>query len=250
MKQRSYTDQPLRDLPFFAGLGEYDTQVLCRAAKVRDYNKSEHIFRQGDKADRLFIILRGQVKRYCVTTDGEETSVMLCTRGDVLGETGVFNNAGHTFSSEATTDTRMLEIPDEALRARALENPEIPIRVMEALSRDMHRLQIENEHRALMNAPQRIGCLLLQVSSAVTGDGGTFSLPYSKALAAQILGMRPETFSRALAQLKPLGVSAPREHDVSIADFKSLIDYCCQHCTALPSECRGSRRDRTRHKVH
>ncbi len=251
MKQRNYTDQPLRDLPFFTGLGEQDTHVLCQAAKVKDYNKSEHIFRQGDKADRLFIILRGQVKRYSVTADGEETSVMLCTRGDVLGETGVFSSAGHTFSAEAADDTRLLEIPDEILRKRARENPEIPIRVMAALSRDMHRLQIENEHRALMNAPQRIGCLLLQVSSSVvTGAGGTFSLPYSKALAAQILGMRPETFSRALAQLKPLGVSAPREQDVSIADFKSLIDYCCQHCTALPGECRGSRRDRTRHKAH
>ncbi len=249
MKNKNCTDHSLRDLPFFSGLKEEDMHVLFAAGKVRDYSKSEHIFRQGDAADRLFIVLQGQVKRYCVTADGEETTVMLCMRGDVLGEACIFESSSHTFSSEATTDARMLEIPDEALRERARENSDIPIRVMAALSRDMHRMQMENEHRALMNAPQRIGCLLLQASSGIEseGAGGTFGLPYSKALAAQILGMRPETFSRALMQLRSFGVSAPRERDVTIADYNRLIDYCCQHCTSLPGECRGSKRQR---KVH
>ena len=72
------------------------------------------------------------------------------------------------------------------------------------------------------------------------GTGGTFSFPYDKALAAQRLGMKPETFSRALAQLKPLGVTI-KGPEIAIDSFSCLTAYCCGHCTAQPGECRGSR---------
>ena len=66
------------------------------------------------------------------------------------------------------------------------------------------------------------------------------AFPYDKALAAARLGMKPETFSRALAQLKPYGVTV-KGTDIRIENFARLSEYSCTHCTALPGECRGSR---------
>ena len=239
-------DHLFSDLVFFSGMAEEDRRDFCRLKNIRDYSKGEHLFRQGDKADRFFVILQGRIKRYLGTSDGREVIVTLFTRGDVLGGPEIFENTNYYFSAEAAEDTQLIEIPVNALKIRAKENPDIMVSIIAAMARDMHKLQIENEHKTLMDAPQRIGCLLLQLSSGLSGTGGAFDLPYDKSLAAQSLGMRPETFSRALAELKSIGVVAStRGSTVSIENFSRLIDFCCGQCTSLPGECRGSQRDRS-----
>ena len=239
-KAQDHTGQFLRGLTFFSGLPEGDINSFRDASDIKDYPRGKHLFRQGDKADRFFVILQGRVKRYLGTAEGEEAIVALFARGDVFGEAAVFDNADYSFSAEAAEDARLIEIPAKALKDRAKANPDIMERIMASMSREMYKLQIENEHKSLMDAPQRVGCLLLQLSSGLIGKGGAFSFPYGKALAAQCLGMRPETFSRALARLKSAGV-ATKGRKITIDSFSGLIDYCCGHCTAQPGKCRGSR---------
>lgn len=239
-KAQDHTDPFLRSLKFFSGLPESDTSAFHDASDIKDYPKGKHLFRQGDKADRFFVILQGWVKLYRGTAEGEEAIVALFTRGDVFGEAAIFDNSDYPFSAEAVEDARLIEIPAHTLKDRAKTNPDIMSRIMASMSREMLKLQMENEHRTLMDAPQRVGCLLLQLASGMVGKGGTFSFPYDKSLAAQRLGMKPETFSRALSQLKLVGVTA-RGPEITIDSFSRLIGYCCVHCTAQLGECRGSR---------
>jgi CRP/FNR family transcriptional regulator, dissimilatory nitrate respiration regulator len=241
-KPQNHTSQFLRSLPFFSGLPENDLSALHSAANIKDYSKGQHLFRQGDKADRFFIILQGWVKLYRGTAGGEEVIVAIFPRGDVFGEAAIFNNSDYPFSAEAIEDSRVIEIPARALKDRAKLNPDIMTRIMASMSREMHKLQMENEHKVLMDASQRVGCLLLQLTSGMAGKGGTFSFPYDKSLAAQRLGMKPETFSRALSQLKPVGV-VTKGTEITIESFAGLVDYCCGHCTAHMEECRGAAHD-------
>ena len=230
----------LRGLTFFADLQEATIAAFLKTSRLCKYSKKRNIFLQGDEADRLFVVLSGWVKLYRETADGEEAVVALFTRGDVFGEAAIFGNAGYPFSAEAAEESRILEIPSPTLREQALLNHEVMARIMNSMSREMRNLQMENEHLALMSAPQRVGCLILQLSSGMVGKGGTFSFPYDKSLAAARLGMKPETFSRALSQLKPVGVSV-NGPEVSVDNFSTLVEYCCSHCSSLPGECSGSR---------
>ena len=195
-KTQDLIDPFLRGLTFFSGLPDGDMGAFGNALEIKNYPKGKHLFRQGDKADRLFVILQGWIKIYRGTVDGEEVIVALFTRGDIFGEAAIFDKADYPFSAEAAEDTRLIEIPAKVLQERARANPDIMARIMTSMSREMHKLQMENEHKVLMDAPQRVGCLLLQLSSGMIGTGGTFSFPYDKSLAAQRLGMKPETFSR------------------------------------------------------
>lgn len=230
----------LRGLTFFTKLDEGTLKAFLQSGRLCKYAKKRNIFMQGDAADRLFVVLGGWVKLFRETAEGEEAVVALFTRGDVFGEAAIFGNAGYPFSAEAAEETRILEIPSPVLREQALANHEVMARIMDSMSREMRNLQMENEHLALMSAPQRVGCLILQLSSGMVGKGGTFSFPYDKSLAAARLGMKAETFSRALAQLKPVGVTV-NGPEVSVDSFSALVEYCCSHCSSLPGECSGSR---------
>lgn len=228
-------------LPFFKGLPEPDVQAIAQAAAVRDHSKGKPLFHQGDKADRFFAILSGWVKLFRTTDEGEEAIVALFTKGDVFGEAAVFGNADYPFSAMAAEDSRLIEIPAPFLKEQAKNNPAITTRIMNSMSREMHKLQMENEHMAIMSAPQRVGCLLLQLSSGMIGKGGTFAFPYDKSLAAARLGMKPETFSRALMQLKPYGIES-KGTEIKIDSFHCLAQYCCGHCSANLDDCQGAKR--------
>lgn len=233
------TAQFLNSLPFFMGLPEDEILSFIDAATINDYKKNRDLFLQGDPADRFIVILDGWVQLYRNTSEGDEAVVAIFTRGDVIGEAAVVGKANYPFSAKTAEDSRLIEIPSAFLKKRAQENAEVMERVMASMSREMNKLQLENEHLILMNAPQRVGCLLLQLSSGMLGKGGTFSFPYDKSLAAARLGMKPETFSRALAQLKPYGVTVSGP-EVKIENFARLATFSCNKCSAELEDCKGA----------
>jgi CRP-like cAMP-binding protein len=230
----------LRGLPFFAGLPEADIEAFLAEAKIRNYPKNRALFTQGDPASRFFVMVSGWVKLYRITGEGEESVIALFTRGDVFGEAAIFTGAVYPFSAAAAEDAQVVEIHSDILKTKARANADIMARIMDSMSREIHNLQMENEHMALMSAPQRVGCLLLQLSSGMIGKGGTFTFPFDKSLAAARLGMKPETFSRALGQLKEVGV-AVKGPEIKIDSFDCLVGYCCGDCSAQSDECNGRR---------
>ena len=230
----------LQNLTFFSGLPAADMDAFLDASYVRDHEKGAGLFHQGDRAESFFVIFSGWVKLYRNTAEGEEALVGIFTRGDVFGEAALFDGSMYPVSAEVAEDTRLLAIPGKILKSRAQKNPDITTRMLSSLSREMQNIQRQNEQMAIMSASQRAACLLLQLSFRIIGQGGTFTFPYDKLLAAARLGMKPETFSRALAQLKSAGVTV-KGTEVRIDSFAKLAEYSCGHCTALPGECKGCR---------
>lgn len=232
------TAEFLQSLSFFSKLPAVDMGVFLDAAHIRTHDKGSGLFHQGDSADSFFVIMSGWVKLFRTTPEGEEALVGIFTRGDVFGEAALFPGSVYPVSAAAVEETRILAIPAAVLKARAQKNPDITVRMLASLTREMQNLQRQNEQMAIMSTTQRVACLLLQLSSHLVGKGGVMVFPYDKALAAARLGMTPETFSRALAQLKAVGVSV-KGAEVGIDSFEKLAAYSCGHCTAQPHECRG-----------
>ncbi len=229
----------LTALPFFKGQEDKMLENFLRASELCEYSKHSLIFTAGDKAEKFYIIVEGWLKLFRVTAEGEESVLAMFTRGDVLGEAAVFEDATYPFSVEVAENAKLIEIPAAFLRNAAKENADVMKRIMTSMSREMHKLQLENEHLSIMTAPQRVGCLLLQLSTGMLGKGGTFTFPYDKSLAAARLGMKAETFSRALSQLKPFGVTIGGA-EIKIDSFQCLVQYVCGHCSLQVGECRGA----------
>ena len=94
----------------------------------------------------------------------------------------------------------------------------------------MRQLVDEIEQLKAHSAPQRIADFFVRLAGAATGRA-QIALPYEKALIASRLGMKPESFSRALLRLTPLGVVVERE-SVTIADVARLAAFANGHAFA------------------
>ena len=187
--------------------------------------------------NRFLIAFSGWIKLHRETPEGEEAVIGLLTRGDMFGDASIFCEGKYPFSAHCAEEAQIIEVPASFLREKGKTNPEIIKKLLSMMCHDMKSIRLENEHMALMSTPQRVGCLLLQLSAGMIGSGGTFSFPYDKSLAATRLGMKPETFSRALMQLKPLGISV-KGSEITIDKFEPLIEYSCSHCSATSGECK------------
>ena len=230
----------LKGLSFFKGLDDADVDSFMSAARIRTYRKQEQLLRQGDSADRFFVVLSGWIKLCRQTDEGDEAVMALFTRGDVFAEAAIFGGGTYPYTAEVAEESRVIEIPARMLKEMAHKNPKIIHRVMASMSQEIKKQHMNNEHIALMNSAQRVGCLLLRLSSEMLGTGAAFTFPYDKSLAAAQLGMKPETFSRSLAQLKPAKVVS-KGAEIEIGSFCALSQFCCKNCTAEAGECPGAR---------
>ena len=226
----------LRRVPLFAGLDESQLGDLLRDVSVRDHPKGQLLFQQGDTADRFYVVLGGWVKIFRLTPDGDEAVMALFARGESFAEAAMFMGGQFPASAEVVEQARLLRVESRPFKNRLHAEPEIAVAMLASVSLRMHYLVGQIEQLQVRSSTQRVADFLLKLCSSE--DGPTeIALPYDKSLIASRLGMKPESFSRALARLRDLGVRTERSR-VSIADAAALSEYCAGG--SLPSDSRSS----------
>lgn len=168
--------------------------------------KGETLFRQGERADAFFLQLQGQVKLLRAGSGGEEAVLHVFGPGDTYAEAVMFMGGAFPASAVAVTAARILAIPAADLRERIRENAEVAFAVLASFSQHMKVLVDQVESLKMLNGEDRIVKFILKHAPSKSG-AARFDLPYEKSLIARELGMKHETFSRALNTLRLYGVS-------------------------------------------
>lgn len=213
----------VRSTPLLGAVSQDVAQSLVGNQPISVFSKGETLFHQGELADAFFVILGGWIKLYRVTPDGNEAVVGVYRRGETFAEAAMFLGGRYPVSAEVVTDARLLRVDGQVLRRRIMEQPELALSMLASASYHLKALVEQIEHIKLLSAPQRLAEFLVRLSPVREGEA-TIELPYEKALIANRLGMKPESLSRALAKLRPLGVSVDREH-VSVVDVAVLAQF-------------------------
>ena len=213
----------VRSTPLFGAMPQDVALLLIGNQTVRIYEKGTALFQQGDPAESFFVVLDGWVKLFRLTPDGTEAVVGVFRRGETFAEAAIFLGGRYPVSAEVVTTARLLRIEGEVLRRRIREQPDIALSMLASSSYHLKALVEQIEQIKSLSAPQRIADFLIRLCPVREG-GCTIGLPYEKALIAGRLGMKPESLSRALAKLRPLGISVDREQ-VSIVDVDLLVRF-------------------------
>jgi len=232
----------LAAVPLFAEDDEAALGAVLSQSQVIEPDKNETLFIQGQEAASLYVVLSGWVKLFRETGDGKEAIAGLCTHGDLFGEAVLYRHATYPFGAQAVSDSIILRIPASLVRERIKTDGEFAARLLEAVGQRLNALELHMEHLTVMSAPQRVGCFLLKLCKGMGKKDVRIMLPYDKTLMATYLGMKLETFSRTLAQLREVGVNVNREQIV-IEDVGRLQEYVCGSCSFDAGSCHGDAPD-------
>lgn len=213
----------VKSTPLFGALPEDAAQRLIGHHGLAVYEKGVLLFQQGDRAEAFYVILDGWVKVYRITPDGDEAVVGMFSRGESFAEAAMFLGGQYPACAEVVSPSRLVKIDGNLLRKMIHDKPDLALSMLASASYHLKFLVEQIEQIKLLPGPRRLADFLVKLCPRQEGMC-EIGLPYEKALIAGRLGMKPESFSRALAKLRPLGVTTDHER-VTISDVTTLAAY-------------------------
>lgn len=226
----------LRDVPLLASVDGQSLQRLARDAKVEAFEDGETVFRQGDSALFVVIVLNGYVKLSRTASCGDETLINICTTGESLYEALTPDGEAYRVGAEAVGEASVMKLSAVRFRYVLRESASLATAVIEEAARKISVLIGEIESLKGQNADQRLARFILSLCPDGE-DMCSIRLPYDKRLIAARLGVKQETLSRAFAKLRDIGVRTEMR-DVLVESVSRLSAECCgvdKHLR-LPSE--------------
>lgn len=176
----------------------------CRSVHLED---GQWLYRQGDEADRFFIVREGQIALFRQSAEGRESVIAIVGSDEVFGEELLVSaDARHDLNARAVGECTLLAIDRAGFRAFVEKSASLSFRLMGTLYRRQRMLLDHVERLTLQDATQRlIAYLLDQIENGRESDGKgaqKFRLALPKSTLAAHLSIQPETLSRILSRLK------------------------------------------------
>jgi len=209
----------------FQGLSEANLQTFLSSSHIVETEEGQEITAQGDDATYLFYILKGSVKTQRFNSDGKEATIRMLGAGETFMEDAIFIGSKSPVYAITTRDSRLLMIPAETVRRRALSDPQLACNLMKILSRH-YKNAIQQIDSIVTKSPvERLGYYFLKLHMEQGSDSMDIALPFQKSTIANHLGITPETFSRALSQIKKIGIDVDHEK-LTLRDAYALCHFC------------------------
>jgi CRP-like cAMP-binding protein len=192
-----------------------------------------HVFREGDRADRIFQVVDGAVMLYKLLPDGRRQVVELLSAGDVFGLTPL---PIYDCSAETLVASNVFAYD----RASVEQSPEL----LRRLSGHVHaQLCALHEHAVLLGRKSALERVATFVMHCVPGRGGfdcsgprcgkdsaIVRLGMTRQEIADYLGLTLETVSRAFSELRRRGIIAiDKQEEVRVHDICRMCQLTGAH---------------------
>jgi CRP-like cAMP-binding protein len=207
----------LRSMPDHAATALYDISV------PKSLGTGEVLFREGDPALNVFIVLSGTFKLSRINRQGNEAVVAIQREGDSIATALAFSQNAYPVACTAVEDSRCLAISCEAIRNTLLGSKDTIGAVLAATYAHLHELVDQVAQLKASSALKRVARFLVGLCEVPQGTA-TFDLPYDKLVIAGVLGMTPETLSRSFARLGEFGITVDGPA-VTISEVETVMRF-------------------------
>jgi len=162
------------------------------------------LFEQGQAAEHVYCIHRGQVRLFQSGPDGEERLVEILGPNQWFGCGALSDNTTHVTRAVAASNGQISKVSASKLLEMVARNPEAASQLIRTLARNVQnareeagRLQFKDCNSRLIDAMVRFS-----YSAAATVHGSDVVLHLTHAQLAQAVGAARETISLALTDMR------------------------------------------------
>jgi CRP/FNR family transcriptional activator FtrB len=208
-------------------LRDLDPSVLDRLAGISTIllvSEGVEVCRQGERADRLYVVLEGQVAASATAGNGISAVVEVIAAGGIIGLATLLARLPRLMNVRTINPCRLLTIEAQDLIALVEQEPSLASALLRAEAQEFRALVRQVCDLKLRTTAQRLGCYLLSLSTEKAANTTALRLPFDKRLLAARLGCRQENLSRAFATLRGYGVETHGAR-VILHDVAKLREY-------------------------
>ncbi len=231
--------EALRRVPFFAVLPVEDLRTLARHCVVRQLDRDEMLFAEGEACDGLFIVQSGAVKLFKMADSGREQILAVEHAGSTVAELPLFDGGAFPTSAVALEDSTLLFLPKREFLDLCRSNSGVAFAVIKTLASRFRYLTSLVEELSLKEVSHRLARFLRDralASGARTRRGVEFPLDESNQEIGAEIGTVRDLVSRNLRRFVDRGIIKMERRRVIVLDMDELEAQVSGSKRAVASE--------------
>lgn len=218
-------DQALARVPMFRRLDAEDRRRIAAVSTLREYDKGEAVFSEGDPASAFYIVASGQVKVVKSTPAGREIILEIFGAGDPLGAVVAYEGKPFPATARALEPTLCVVTPREDFFRLLAEHSSLVRGLLSGLT--MRLIELTNRLANLSGArvEERIARLFVQkLEEQGRQERGGWFLPIalSRQEIADLAGTTIETAIRVMSRWGKSGVVHTEDSGFLVGDRAAL----------------------------
>jgi CRP/FNR family cyclic AMP-dependent transcriptional regulator len=160
----------LEEIPIFSELPPADLEAISSHARVKTVPKNTIVITEGDEGNSLYIILNGKVKVYLSEEEGREVILNMQGPGEYFGELALMDAGPRSASVMTLEQSQFSIIAKKDFQDCLSRNPEIALRLIEAMARRVRALSEAVRNLALHDVYERVSVLLRTMATDRDGE--------------------------------------------------------------------------------
>ena len=217
-KVKKIIDIDMENIPLLREMPEELQHYMNGRVEIVSLNKNEYVFREGEDAEYICIIVDGQVKLSRFDAEGRENIIMILYSHDTIWESMFLENSTFPYSAVCLTDVTVCKLYNDDFE-KVLKDPNAAMRIVLLLSRKLHDANVRNMLLSTRDPKARLAGFLLYRRDRSSDNIIELRL---EDIAASI-GLRLETVSRKLGELQDdMVVERAGRGKLKIVDYDGL----------------------------
>lgn len=184
------------------------------------------LFRQGEQPQGIYCLRAGYMLSTRTDPAGNEAILDLLTGGDLVGCQGFFAGRRHATSARAVTACSVCFIPGPTVLRLLDSNPGLTRAMLRSVAGDprpMTALMLRSPGLSVRGRLVHLLLVLKERCAEALPDGRlVFDIPLTRRDIAAMIGVRPESISRAVHDLQDEGVASFQGHQI-VSTLQGLL---------------------------
>ena len=185
----------LVSVEMFSSLNSDEVDRLVEEARVISLERNQVLFREGDEAHNLYVVVNGRLAMSRASFDKRESVLALMEPGDLFGEMPMFDHRARSADAKALETSRVVEVPYEPLRDLYHSRPELLWEVVSLLANRLRSMDDALADTMFLDVAGRTAKRLLELA----GDKDSFQLPITQEELAGMVGASRERVNKAIS---------------------------------------------------
>lgn len=185
------------------------------------------IYLSGDRADRVFYILKGRVRVFENISSGREMTLDVIEAGHIFGESAFVEERERPACVQAVNQVTLVSCRIADLLPHFKKEPLLALHLLQMCSDAMDRLTNRMREQCLLDRYGKVASFILDVTASDSEEKGTAGgiLPYTHEDLADSLGLSRSTVSLVLKSFEEKGWLLPGYRQIRILDREALQKF-------------------------
>ncbi|WP_226779916.1 Crp/Fnr family transcriptional regulator [Oceaniglobus trochenteri] len=217
----------LTDLPPFSRLSRPEIRAILDEATPRRFDEGTEIFREGQPAERFYLLLDGYLRVVRTTPAGDQIIVLHISPGQLFGIAPALQRTSYPASAVAAAESLALSWPVRLWPSFSAKYEGFATETYRTVGARMGEIQETLTEMATQAVEKRVAAAVLRMvnqSGRKTAEGIEIAFPVTRQNISDMTGTTLHTVSRLLSAWEKDGiVRSTRKHIVVTAPHRLVL---------------------------